>query len=182
MPQPKIFLSTPANRTFKHPHGKFFHVYIDFDSLFLEAVLDTDAFSSAMSLIKFEKIRSQCPHLVKSQIEIITKRVKMADATSVSISVRCSLIISIGGQTFQESFLVLPQLNSTLLGMHFFKNHETVFHPSKGLLYLHYYNFTLSQKNTKTIEKNYILKNFQGFVLQQINRKSQSANYTMKMP
>ena len=82
----------------------------------------------------------------------------MADGTSVSIALRCSLIISIGGQTFQENFLVLPQLNSTLLGMPFFKNQEIVFHPSKGLLYLPDYTFTIPQKNTKTITKKYILE------------------------
>ena len=112
-----------------------------------------------MSLINFEKIKSQCPHLVKSQHQSITKTVKMADGTSVSIVLRCSLIISIGGQTFQENFLDLPQLNSTLLGMPFFNNQEIVFHPSKGLLHLPDYTFTIPQKNTKTITKKYILEN-----------------------
>ena len=83
----------------------------------------------------------------------------MADGTSISIALRCSLIISIGGQSFHENFLVLPQLNSTLLGMPFFKNQEIVFHPSKGLLYLPDYTFTIPQKNTKTVTKKYILEN-----------------------
>ena len=74
----------------------FFYVYLDFESFYLKALLDTGAFSSAMSLINFEEIRSQCPHLVKSQFESITKRVKMTDGTSVSIALRCSLIMSIG--------------------------------------------------------------------------------------
>ena len=116
-------------------------------------MLDTGAFSSAMSLHNFEKIKVQCPHLVESQSESITKKVKMADGTSAYIALKCCLIISIGGQTFQENFLVLPQLNSTLLGMPFFKNHGIVFHPIKGLLYLPDYTFTIPQKNSKTITK-----------------------------
>ena len=122
-------------------------------------MLDTGAFSSAMSLPNFEKIKVQCPHLVESQSESIRKTVKMADGTSAYIALKCCLIISIGGQTFQENFLVLPQLNSTLLGMPFFKNHEIVFHPSKGLLYLPDYTFTIPQKNSKTITKKYVLEN-----------------------
>ena len=65
-------------------------------------MLDTGAFSSAMSLPNFEKIKVQCPHLVKSQSESNTKTVKMADGTSAYIALKCCLIISIGGQTFQE--------------------------------------------------------------------------------
>ena len=83
---------------------KNFYVYLDFESFYLEALLDTGAFSSAMSLINFEKIKLQCPPLMKSQHQSITKTVKMADGTSISIALRCSLIISIGGQTFQENF------------------------------------------------------------------------------
>ena len=41
----------------------------------------------------------------------------------------------------------------------FFKNHEIVFHPSKGLLYLPDYTFTIPQKNSKTITKKYVLEN-----------------------
>ena len=83
----------------------------------------------------------------------------MADGTSAYIALKCCLIISIGGQTFEENFLVLPQLNSALLGMPFFKNHEIVFHPSKRLLYLPNYTFTIPQKNSKTITKKYVLEN-----------------------
>ena len=137
----------------------FFYVYLNFENFYLEALLNTGAFSSATSLINLEKIKSQGPALVKSQFESITKTVKMADGTSISIALRCSLIISIGGQTFQENFIVLPQLNSTLLGMHFFKNHEIVVHPNKGLRYLPDYTFTIPRKNTKTIAEKYILEN-----------------------
>ena len=161
--QPEIFLSTlvhTTNRTFIHTHSeKFFYVYLDFGRFCIEALFDTGAFSSAMSLTNFEKIRFQFPHLVKSQSESITKTIKMADGTSTYIFLKCSLMISIGGHTFQENFLVLPQLNSTLLGKPFFKNHEIVFCPSRGLLCLLDYAFTKPQKTAKTIEKIFILEN-----------------------
>ena len=94
----------------------------------LDALVDTGAFSSAISLQEFGKLQEQKNVKVVFDVKKITNEsVRVANGTVVSIKFRANIQLKFAGQTFVEEFMILEKMNSVILGAPFFeKNNITI--------------------------------------------------------
>ena len=62
--------------------------------------------------------------------------VRMASGQRVSVDKQAKISFQIGPHYFQDSFLILPTMNSVILGNPFFKKHHITIDPKNHLLQL----------------------------------------------
>jgi hypothetical protein len=92
-------------------------------SVKVQALVDTGAFSSAISLFEFNKIRSQKPDNPVTKLEkVLNEVVRVANGTPARIMFRAIIKMQFAGQTLNEKFVVIDKLNSAILGIPFFRN------------------------------------------------------------
>ena len=133
---------------------------MSFPKLYIDALVDTGAFSSALPLKSFRLIQKQAPEYNSSSSFSFPKFVKLANGEKVSVLYNVEIVFYIAGTFFNEQFLVLKEMNSPLLGMPFFKKNDIILHPHKGLLYLP--DITLSLNNissSKSVLRKTVLTN-----------------------
>ena len=113
----------------------FFLYLYHWNPLFIKAIADTGAFSSAMSQKHFQKIKKYNQHGNIS--------VAKAFLHQSPILFTVKLNFKIGHITLDE-FLIFENLSSTLLGLLFFQRHKFILDPHNRLLHLLEFPFQLN--------------------------------------
>ena len=138
-----------------------FCVPIAFNDTKITALVDTVAFSSAITPHFISFIESKSPTAILSKSAEKTK-VKDDNGNIVSTLGKVELSFFLGGQIFTESFLILPRMNRPILGLPLFERNNITLHPKTRTLSLP--DMTLQPNETSSptgnIKKTYSKKKF----------------------
>ena len=99
------------------------------------ALIDTGACANALPQKLYDELRSTHPELIKIEMPNFTS-VRMTSGQRVSVENQVNLTFRIGVHSFTDSFLVLPKMNSVILGTSFFKKQNITIDPKNNLLKL----------------------------------------------
>lgn len=90
------------------------------------ALIDTGAYSNAMSDQIFQNIESVNPELVSAKRNISNESVRVASGATVKIIYAVKIKISVAKVEYTEDFIVVQKLTNTILGVPFFKNNNII--------------------------------------------------------
>ena len=124
------------------------------------ALIDTGSCANALPESIFLELQTNIPNQIVMEDPSFTS-VRMASGQKVTIKKQAKISFKIGTHTFQDSFLILPTMNSAILGNPFFKKYNITIDPRHNLLHL----------PDLTVQLNQILP-----------EKGQKSKYTKKLP
>ena len=124
------------------------------------ALIDTGSCANALPESIFLELQTNIPNQIVMEEPSFTS-VRMASGHKVTIKKQAKISFKIGTHTFQDSFLILPTMNSAILGNPFFKKYNITIDPRHNLLHL----------PDLTVQLNQILP-----------EKGQKSKYTKKLP
>ena len=96
--------------------------------LFLLKPLDTGAFSSAMPISIFNKIKRFCPKSI-TNYNPQPSTVKVATGASITTHGTFQAFFEIAKEIFTETFILMETKNQTILGLPFSEKHDILIHP-----------------------------------------------------
>ena len=99
------------------------------------ALSDTGCCANALPQYIFLKLQTHIPNQTVVEEPSITS-VRLASGQKITITKQAKISFQIGPHTFQDSFLILPTMNSSILGNPFFKKHNKTIDPRHNLLHL----------------------------------------------
>lgn len=99
------------------------------------ALIDTGSCANALPESLFKEIQQFNPNNLKLEKPSFSS-VRMASGQRVSIDKQAQISFQIGPHQFQDSFLILPTMNSVILGNPFFRKHNITIDPKNNLLHL----------------------------------------------
>ena len=102
----------------------------------LPALIDTGAFTSAISLDLFKQIESQSPQSIFKKKEKPSYSECVASNDSVDVLFRAEIEFELPVGSFRENFLILPKMRDVLLGLSFCTHNNVVIDFSNKLLKL----------------------------------------------
>jgi hypothetical protein len=112
-----------------------FYVPIIMGTVKIEALVDSGAFSSAISLSEFNRIRAQKTENPVTRVEKVKNEVvRVANGTPARIMFRADIKIQFACRSINEKFVVIDKLNSAILGIPFFKNNNILIDLAKKRL------------------------------------------------
>ena len=101
------------------------------------ALIDTGSCANALPQSIFLKLQMHIPNqIVMEEPSLTSVRVRMASGQKITITRQAKISFQMGPHTFQDSFLILPTMNSAILGKPFFKKHNITIDPRHHLLHL----------------------------------------------
>ena len=137
------------------------YVRLKFNSdLKRRALIDTGSCANALPESIFLELQTNIPNQIVMEEPFFTS-VRMASGQKVTIKKQAKISFKIGIHTFQDSFLILPTMNSAILGNPFFKKYNITIDPRHNLLHL----------PDLTVQLNQILP-----------EKGQKSKFTKKLP
>ena len=101
-----------------------------------KALIDTGACANAIPSELFEKLKLEESISIKYHDKTEFEYVRLASGKRTKIITQITVKFHISDHQFEDSFLVLPNMNSILLGNPFFKKHEIDICPKDNLLKL----------------------------------------------
>ena len=99
-----------------------------------KALIDTGAFSSAISLEDFEKLKNMRNSPASQIVTLRNESVKVANGTPARMLYRAKIKFCFAGKDFYETFVVIENLNSPILGIPFFENNGIIIDLAKKRL------------------------------------------------
>ena len=148
-----------------------FSVPLSFSSYSIHALVDTGAFSSALTPDHLTKIRLKNPNAISNESKTSIP-VKVANGQKLSTLGSVVLTFKLGGQSFSEPFLLLKTMNRPILGLPFFEKNNITINPSNRTLSFPEMTLQLNEiaslegKITKSFRrKSYYLKTQQKLVI-----------------
>ena len=124
------------------------------------ALIDTGSCANALPQSIFLELHTHIPHQIVMEEPSFTS-VRMASVQKITITKQAKISFQIGPHIFQDSFLILPTMNSAILGNPFFKTHNITIDPRHNILHL----------SDITVQLNQILP-----------AQGEKSKYTKKMP
>ena len=101
--------------------SQLLYVPLSFDSLKYYGLIDTGAFTCAMPIALFEKIRNNRQTLIELSTKLPQHKVRVANGQEVEVLFQAKLKFELTpDHNFTEDFLILPHMNSVILGLPFF--------------------------------------------------------------
>ena len=94
------------------------------------ALIDTGACANAMPADFYKKLKEESPHSISELQHASFLNVKVASGRTVKILAQ----VDVNDHNFQDSFLILPSMNSVVLGNPFFKKYNIEISPGENLL------------------------------------------------
>ena len=122
------------------------------------ALIDTGACANALPQNLYDELRSNHPDFIKNETPNFTS-VRMASGQRVSVDNQVNLPFCIGIHSFTDSFLVLPKMNSVILGNSFFKKQNFTIDPKNNLLKLPDFTVQLNEMKPDAGTKRQFVKN-----------------------
>ena len=112
------------------------YVRLKFSSLTKRrALIDTGSCANALPQNLFDELEKQNPNGIILETPSFTS-VRMASGQKIVIDKQAKISFSIGPHFFTDSFLILPTMNSVILGNTFFKKFHITIDPTNNLLKL----------------------------------------------
>ena len=99
------------------------------------ALIDTGSCANALPQNLFDELEKQNPNGITLETPSFTS-VRMASGQKIVIDKQAKISFSIGPHFFTDSFLILPTMNSVILGNPFFKKFHITIDPTNNLLQL----------------------------------------------
>ena len=126
------------------------------------ALIDTGAFTSALPLEIFQKIRGQAPESILEEKPKPPFRIGLASNEEVEVLFRAKISFTITPASFSETFLILPNMKNILLGYSFLYDNDVKIDVKKSILSLPDFTFQLSYLQNKDgeIERQHIKGKF----------------------
>ena len=112
-----------------------FYLPLHFHKFCFKILIDTGAFSSALSKTILQKIKLNKPACVTQLSNSFPEKVYVADGKKVRVMGKVIIELNVGLNTYSEEFLILDQMSTAILGNPFFIKNRIVIDPSKKLLY-----------------------------------------------
>ena len=98
------------------------------------ALIDTGACANAIPKKLFEYLQRNFPEKIGNLDKSEYEYVRLASGKLLPVNGEVQLKFNLANIEFEEIFLVLPTMNSMVLGNPFFKNHDVGIYPSKNIL------------------------------------------------
>ena len=89
-----------------------------------KALIDTGACANAMPADFYEKLKTQCPSSISELQQASLLNRKVASGRTVKVSAQVDVKFKINQYQFDHVFLILPSMNSVVLGNPFFKKYS----------------------------------------------------------
>ena len=100
------------------------------------ALIDTGACANAMPADFYKKLKEESPNSISELQQASFLNVKVASWRTVKVLAQVDVIFKVNDHNFQDSFLILPSMNSIVLGNPFFKKYNIEISPGENLLKL----------------------------------------------
>ena len=143
------------------------YVPLQFDNDTFKALIDTGAFSSAISRNLVQKFKSCSPESIEVLDTSYPTKVRVADG-QINVCGKAEFCIQLGLNHYKEDFLILEQMSSPILGNRFFVKIDIIIHPSKKLLKFPDFALrinSLNSRNKNLSQKNLVLETISKTVL-----------------
>ena len=121
-----------------------FYLPLHFHKFCFKILIDTGAFSSALSKTILQKIKLNKPACVTPLPNNFPGKVYAADGKKVRVLGKVIIDLNVGLNTYSEEFLILDQMSTAILGNPFFIKNRFVIDPSKKLLYFPHITLSLN--------------------------------------
>ena len=129
------------------------YVRLKFSSLTKRrALIDTGSCANALLQNLFDELEKQNPNGIILETPSFTS-VRMASGQKIVIDKQAKISFSIGPHFFTDSFLILPTMNSVILGNPFFKKFHITIDPTNNLLKLPDLTVQLNEISAKRCKK-----------------------------
>ena len=116
-----------------------------------KTLIDTGACANAISEHDYEDFKSSCGNISQLTTPKQVSKVKLASGQLIPVRGQIELQFFIANHSFKETFLVLPNTNSIILGNLFFKNNSVELYPKENLMKLP--DLTLQLNEMDKLEK-----------------------------
>ena len=101
-----------------------------------KALIDTGECANAVPADFYEKLKTQCPNNILELQHASLLDVKVASGRTVKVLAQVDVEFKINEHQFDDVFLILPSMNSVVLGNPFFKKYNIELSPGENLLKL----------------------------------------------
>ena len=109
------------------------------------ALIDTGACTNAMPADFYKKLKEESPHSISELQHASFLNVKVASGRTVKVLAQVDVKFKVNDHNFQDSFLILPSMNSVVLANPFFKKYNIEISPGKNLLKLPEMTYQLNE-------------------------------------
>ena len=109
------------------------------------ALIDTGACANAMPADFFQKLKEESPNSISELQQASFLNVKVASGRTVKVLAQVDVKFKVSDHNFQDSFLILPSMNSVVLGNPFFKKYNIEISPGENLLKLPEMTYQLNE-------------------------------------
>ena len=127
------------------------------------ALLDTGSCANALPESLFNDLNLTNPKSLTSEKPFFNS-VRMASGERVPVDKQAKISFQIGPHFFQDSFLILPTMNSIILGNPFFKKHNITIDPRNNLLQLPDLTVQLNRILPEKGRKRFTRRNYRKFL------------------
>ena len=109
------------------------------------ALIDTGACANAMPADFYKKLKEESPNSISELQHASFLNVKVASGRTVKVLAQVDVKFKVNDHNFQDSFLILPSMNSLVLGNPFFKKYNIEISPGENLLKLPEMTYQLNE-------------------------------------
>ena len=109
------------------------------------ALIDTGACANAMPADFYKKLTEESPISISELQQASFLNVKVASGRTVKVLAQVDVKFKVNDHNFQDSFLILPSMNSVVLGNPFFKKYNIEISPGENLLKLPEMTYQLNE-------------------------------------
>ena len=109
------------------------------------ALIDTGACANAMPADFYKKLKEESPNSISELQQASFLNVKLASGRTVKVLAQVDVKFKVSDHNFQDSFLILPSMNSVVLGNPFFKKYNIEIGPGENLLKLSEMTYQLNE-------------------------------------
>ena len=109
------------------------------------ALIDTGACANAMPADFYKKLQKESPHSVSELQHASFLNVKVTAGRTVKVLAQVDVKFKVNDHNFQDSFLILPSMNSVVLANPFFKKYNIEISPGENLLKLPEMTYQLNE-------------------------------------
>ena len=110
-----------------------------------KALVDTGACANAMPADFYEKPKDESPNSISELQQAPFLNVKVASGRTVEVLAQIEVKFKVNYHDFQDAFLILPSMNSVVLGNPFFKKYNMDISPGENLLKLPEMTYQLNE-------------------------------------
>ena len=109
------------------------------------ALIDTGACANAMPADFDKKLKEESPYSISELQQASFLNVKVASGQTVKVLAQVDVKLKVNDHNFQDSFLILPSMNSVVLGNPFFRKYNIEISPGENLLKLPEITYQLNE-------------------------------------